>query len=474
MWLVGSNLTGQVLQFAFGIVLARLLVPADFGKIVTIQVFTGFVGLFASGGMGQALIRAKLVEDADWHVVFSLQLAIGIAVFTSFFAIAPLFSEWFHDPIYESLLRVSALSFLMRPFLNMQTIWLNREMRFKEATTRGLIASIASNLISIAMAASGFGVWSLVVGGLLGSVIQIALLYPLTPVQPRLNFDRRIARVHSTFGIKITLNDFISYMRQQICNLIITKLAGAGTVGLFNKGESLSKLPFTAISGPIYQPVLRTMAENQDDPDRVKYLFFRMISLLMVYTLPIYVGLWWLADPFIQTLYGPKWAASAVPLEILAPLGLLYCIGHPCGAVLAAMNWVGREVVVQAITLIIVAIGCYIGLEWGLAGVAFGIVISQIYATIHMYFLASRCIRAKLRELIAAMVPGLMLNAVLIATLAFVSMIFPTALRNESQTLYLLVSTISGALAYTISFLYFPPGDLSNESRRWKERLHLA
>lgn len=473
-WLVGSNLVNQILQFAFGIILARLLVPADFGKIVTIQVFTGFVGMFASGGMGQALIRAKEVRDADWHVVFSVQLLIGVIVFSSFYVSAPFFAVWFGDPIYESLLRVSGLSFLMRPFLNMQNIWLQREMQFKASSTRGLVAGIMSNLISVAMAVYGFGVWSLVAGGLLGSVIHFAMLYPLTPLRPRLNFDRGIARRHGSFGIKITLNDFISYMRHQACNLIITKMAGAGMVGLFNKGESLAKLPFVAISGPIYQPVFRTMAEHQDNPDRVKYLFFRMISLLIVYTLPIYVGMWWLAEPFINTLYGSKWAEAAVPLEILAPLGLLYCIGHPCGAVLAATNRVGQEVIVQTVTLILVAVGCFIGLDWGLSGVAAGIVVSQIYSTTHMYLLANASVRARATELVAATLPGLVLNAVLIAALVATDAIYPHELRQRSDALYLFISTGVGSVTYGVAFLFFPPAPLSSESQRWKERFHLA
>jgi len=157
-WLVGSNVTSQALQFAIGIALARLLVPADFGMIVTIQIFTGFVGLIASGGMGQALIRAKEAREADFQVVFSVQLAIGVIIYTAFFTIAPWFAEWFGSPLYQDLLRVSAISFLMRPFLNLHNIWLQREMRFKETSLVGLASALLSGIVSIAMAVMGYGV----------------------------------------------------------------------------------------------------------------------------------------------------------------------------------------------------------------------------------------------------------------------------------------------------------------------------
>jgi O-antigen/teichoic acid export membrane protein len=473
-WLVGSNVAGQVLQFAFGVILARLLVPADFGMIVTIQIFTGFVGLLASGGMGQALIRAKHATPTDFHVVFSLQLAIGTAIYATFFWVAPFFATWFHDPRYEELLRVSALSFLLRPFINLHSIWLQREMRFKETSIRSLIANAISSIASIGLAVGGFGVWSLVLGGISGSVINLALIYRLTPLHPRLRFDREIAHRHSGFGVKISLNDLISYMRHQTSNFIITTMGGAAMVGLFNKGDSLAKLPFTTISGPIYQPVFRAMSEQQDNPDKIKYLFYKMISLLIVYTLPFYIGLWWLAEPFIVVVYGQHWAEAAIPLQILAPLGMLYCIGHPCGAVLAASNRLGREMVVQAITLVLVATACYVGLNWGLAGVAIGIVISQAYATMHFYVLASRCIDTRLRDLLAATAPGLLLNATLLASLVLTDLALPAGMRQDSAPAYLLICAMTGALAYGIVFLYFPPRALVDESRRWKLRLHLA
>ena len=88
-WLLGGNLASQVLQFGFGIVLARLLVPADFGVLVTVQIFTGLAGFIAGGGTGQALVRAKEAKHEDFQVVFTLQLLIGLLIYTVFFLMAP-------------------------------------------------------------------------------------------------------------------------------------------------------------------------------------------------------------------------------------------------------------------------------------------------------------------------------------------------------------------------------------------------
>lgn len=475
-WLVSSNIVGHILQFAFGIALARLLVPADFGMIVTIQIFTGFVALVSSGGMGQALIRSKETSEKDFQVIFSMQLGIGVLLYAGFFFIAPWFADWFDNSLYKDLLRVSAISFVMRPFLNLHNIWLQREMRFKETSMISLSVKLISGVVSVAMAAVGFGVWSLVLGGLLGSLASYFLIFRLTPMHSRLYFDRHIARKHSGFGFKIILNDLVSYMRRQTSNFIIARMAGPSMVGLFNKGESLARFPLATISGPIYQPVFRAMSVDQDNPDRIKYLFFRMTSLLLLYTLPLYVGLWWLAKPFIVVVYGDHWVDAAVPLQILAPLGLLYCVGHPCGAVLAATNRLGREVVIQAITWAIVAIGCYFALVWGwgLAGVAYTIVLSQIYSTTHMYLLANQCLRAKFSELVAAVGPALLLNGILVAVLFSVDAILPAGMREHSKVAYLFICTLVGGLTYTLAFLFLPLPATKAEALRWKKLLRLV
>jgi len=161
-WLFFGNTGGQILQFAFGIVLARVLVPADFGMVVTMQVFTGFVGLLASGGMGQSLVRAKEATDEDFRAVFTMQLALGVGIYATFFLSAPLIARYLENPLYEGLLRVSALSFLLRPFSNIHLSWLSREMLFKKITQVNLMIGVVTGVASVAMETAGFGVWSLI------------------------------------------------------------------------------------------------------------------------------------------------------------------------------------------------------------------------------------------------------------------------------------------------------------------------
>ena len=160
----------------------------------------------------------------------------------------------------------------------------------------------------------------------------------------------------------------------------------------------------------------------------------------------------------------------AVRLAITAVAALL------AGAVLAATNRLGREVIVQTITWAIVAIGCYLAIDlgWGLAGVAYALVLSQIYSTTHMYMLANQCFRAKFRELFAEVGPALLLNGILVAVLFAVDAVLPAGTREHSQAVYLIIRSLTGGLAYALAFLFLPLPSLAPEALRWKKLLRLV
>lgn len=470
-WLVAGKLSSRILEFAFGIVLARLLVPADFGMLATVSALTGFVGLIASGGMGQSIVRAKSADERDFNAVFTLQLALGTAVYAAFFFSAPFIAGYFHDPLYTDLIRVSALSFLLRPFLNMRSSWLTREMQFKQTTLLGFIAGIVSGASSCLMAWAGFGVWSLVLSGLAGAMIYNLMLTRVTPLRLRLRLDLERLQQHTGYGAKITINDLLSYLIRESKNLMLSKLAGPAFLGLFNKGESLSRLPNQLIVSATMQPVFRAMSKVQDDLDTTKYMFYRTITLLSIYTFPLYVGFWWVAEPFILVVYGEKWVAASEVMRILILIGALLNILTPCGVLLDAQNRLGQEMVALLIRLGITIMAIYVGLDWGLSGVAWGLVTTYVLSTIYYYFLVTRVITTRIADLIRSLLPGLALASLLFLALTTVDH-FLGAVRNEHPAIYLLAMTASGAIVYSAAFLFIPIKAISSEAERWRQLLN--
>lgn len=472
-WLMVGRVGSRFMEFAFGVILARLLVPADFGMIVTIQIFTGFVGMFTSGGMGQSLIRAKTADEKDFTAVFTLQLAMGIAVYLLFFIAAPWIAHYFDNPLYTDLIRISALSFLLRPFLVMRNAWLNREMQFKSRSIVDVAGGFVTGLSGTLMAWAGLGVWSLTLSGLLAALFKNVWLAQLTPLKLRLNPNLSIMRKHSAYGFKIVANDFVTYLRSESKSLLLSKLAGPAFLGLFNKAESMSRLPNQLMMSATMEPVFRAMSKVQDDLDQTRYLFYRTITLLMVYTTPIYVLLWWIAEPFIGVVYGEKWVQAGAPMAILSIAGPFLSVIFPCGTLLAAQNRLGQEMLAQSINLLVIIAAAYIGLGWGLEGVAWGIVLSQVLLATHFYWLAHQALPTRIGDLIRATAPGLSLSALLFVVLFLIDLALGEH-RSTAPATYLLIMSFCGGLFYAAAFLFIPIPALRSEAERWRHKLGVS
>ncbi len=465
-WLFVGHAGGQILQFVFGIALARLLVPADFGMIVTIQVFTGFVGMLATGGMGQSLIRAKTASTNDFEVVFTLQLVIGVLIYSGFFLCAPLIADFFENELYAELLRVSALGFMLKPFTLIRVSWLTREMEFKRRSLIDLAAVTVTGVASVGMALGGLGVWSLVLAGLIGGISGNVLFYLLTPLRFGLRWDAAIIRKHSGYGIKIVANDFLGNVKERSINLILSKMEGAAFLGLFNKAESLARLPNRLITPPTGQTVFRAMSKVQENLDQSKYMFYRTISLLMVYIFPFLIGLWWIAEPFIEVIYGSKWVPAAEPMKVLIIAAFLRPIRATCGALLAAQNRLTQEIIAQIWSLLITVSSCLVGLRWGLIGVAWALVAGGIFYTFYLYILVYRTLRTRLSDLIYAVTPAVLLSTPLCAALAMAHYL-AADLRGSMPAFYLVIMVMVGGVVYGSAFLFLPIPALRTESTRW-------
>jgi O-antigen/teichoic acid export membrane protein len=466
-WLLFGNTGGAVIQFLFGIALARLLVPADFGMIATIQILTGLVSLVSSAGMGQSLIRSKTAEPRDFEVVFTLQLGFGVLICAGLFAIAPWFAGFFGDPLYAALLQVSALNFLLRPFANIRSAWLNREMNFKRAAAAGLATALVSSAASVAMAFAGLGVWSLSLGGLAAALTSNIVLYRLVPLRLTLRFDARLARQHGAFGFNITLLDLLSHVRTESITFLLSKLAGPAFLGLFNKAENLARMPNRLITPATGQVVFRALAKVADDIDQSKYLMYRTITLLSVYAWPVLLAVIFVAEPLIVFLYGEKWRAAGEPARILASGGFFLTMMRPCSVLLHAQNRLRQEMAVMLASIAFGLSACWFGLRWGLVGVAWATVATHLLSLALTYSVVRGTVPTRFAELVNAVAPAVLLNVPLAAAAAATH--FAVAdLATRAPFLYLATMALVGGAVYAALFFLLPIPALRGEAERWR------
>lgn len=472
-WLVAGGVGSQVINFAVGIVLARLLVPEDFGLLVTVQILTGFVGMIASAGMGEATVQAREVHERDYQTLFTVQLALGVLIYSGFYLIAPGFARYFGNPIYEPLLQASALSFLIRPFSANPGVRLRRAMRFKETAIISFLSLIFTSALSIALAWSGHGVWSLVWSGLAGAVLSAVLLSTRAPWRPVLHFDRESARRLGGYGAKNVLNEVLVYFRAQVPNFFIARLLGPHAVGLFNKADSLSRMPLGLLGGSAYQTVFRAMAKVQDDPEKSRYLYFRTLTLLAFYCFPIYLTLAFAAEPFIVGLYGSSWQDAALPLLVLcgaAPFGVLEMVS---GALVAAHARLGRESVLQAQMLVAMVGAAFLFTTFGIVWVAALVVVAAAVHGLRLTRLALSIMGARWSDVLRALAPASRLCVPQAVALALMALALAAAgAVHPLIRLFCLVA--AGIGVYGLFTLFWPPAPLIGEANRWRQVLRLT
>ena len=467
-WLVIGGLGKQVLQFAFGVVLARLLLPEDFGLLVTVQIFTGFLGMVASGGMGEAIIQAKAVSERDFQTVFTVQLVFGLTIYLMFFIIAPGFASWFGRPIYEDLLRVSALSFLIRPFSNNPSIRLRRAMRFKETAVIGFVSAAFTSISSIIMAWKGYGVWSLVVSGMAGAILSSILFSIRAPWRPVLYYSRESVRRLGSYGIKSVTNELLVYFRKQAPNLVITRMIGPAAVGLYNKADSLAEMPVRLVAGPAYQTIFRALSKVQGDINQTRYLYFRTLTLLGFYVFPVFLSLAFTAESFIVGLYGQKWQAATWPFIALCVAAPFRVLGLTSGALIAARNRLGYESILQAQGLILLVAACLIVVPYGIHWVAGAVVLSFGYIGLRLCALGLTTIGSRWREVGSAFTPVLWLCTVEFIVLASARITCDVfGLNNPYGRLALVAGP--GLAVYILLALFLPPVALRSEINRWRK-----
>ena len=472
-WVFIGNSGSQIINFALGLILARLMMPAEFGMVATILIFTNLAGFVSGGGMGQAIVRAKEAGKRDFDLLFTLQFGIGLLIVGFFFAIAPWFGRWYENPLYADMLRVSALSFLIRPFFNVPSNMLHRDMRFKAKTAVQLTNLVIYNSIALSMAYMGYGPWSLIFAALFSSITGAMQFSFYAKWRPGVCFDFARAGELMRYGLLASSNNIVLYIRSQLPTFVLSRSFGPAGVGLFNKAESLAERPHAFITGSVYEVLFRALAKEHDNLDTSRYLFFRSLTLVAVYALPFYIGFLWLAEPLVVMLFGHRWADSAAPLAVLSLAAPLMMIENLSGAVLAARNWLGRELVAQVIMIAVTGLGIWVGRDYGMTGIAAGLVVALLYMAIHMFWLAKQSLDARWADLALAFMPAALLNSILLASLWIAEQFVPAGIR-ETGPLYVLFMASIGGLIYAACFLYLPIPVLAKETSRWKIKLKLA
>ncbi len=325
MWGAAGKVGTLTINFFTNLVLARLLLPEDFGCIGMMVIFLAVSNTFIQGGLGTALIQKKNPDHLDYSTVFYWNLVFSVLFYLILFSLAPFIADFYEMPLVKPLLRVQSLVLIIQSFSIVQVTQLTKQMNFKALAIRNMAAALAGTLISIPLALRGFGPWSLVASAITASIVNVLLLWILSSWRPTWEFSLTSLKTLFSFGGLMLLSSLAETLYTNLQGLIIGKRFSAGDLGYFNQAKKLDEIPVTGLSSIVNDVTFPAFASIQDDTARLREGMRKSMKALTFVNFPMMILLMVIALPLITFLYGQKWEPSAPYFQILCVSGLIYC-----------------------------------------------------------------------------------------------------------------------------------------------------
>jgi PST family polysaccharide transporter len=369
-WNAAATWATQLMQFGVSIVLARLLLPQDYGVLAMATVMLGFLNLFRTMGFGAVIVQRPELSDSLLSSLFYVNFAVACGLALLAVAAAPVCNWIYQDPRVGMIMAVMGITFVFTASAVVPAALLTRQMRFDRLAIARVAEVPVSGVTAISLAFAGYGVWSLVVGSIAGTLINIVLIHALCPWHPRLLFRWSDVRSVFRFGANVTGFNFFNYFASNTDQAIIGASLGAGPLGLYSLARGIMGRPCAAVTEVIGSVLFPVLARMQHDDARLKAAYLRACGAIAFVTFPMMLGLVAVAHPFVEVLLGEKWLPAVPLIVILTLLGAIETVGQTAKRLLLAKgrsDWYFR---LGAITSVTYVCCFFAGLPWGVTGVA--------------------------------------------------------------------------------------------------------
>jgi PST family polysaccharide transporter len=359
-----------VINLSSTILLARLLSPLEFGAIAMVTALTGFAGLFRDLGLSAAAVQKKDLTNAQQSNLFWLNLAMGLILTLVVASASPLVGMFYGRPELMLLCLVSSLNFLIGSLTTQHSASMIRNMQFGRQATAMIGGNVLGLIATILMALKGMSYWSLVWGGMLGSIctsLMMARFSPLQIVRPqRGTHIKDMLR----FGANVTAFDFVNYFARNTDNILIGRYAGADALGLYTRAYRLLMFPINSIRGPINAVAFPALSKLQDEPMAFRNYYLKITSVVAWLSMPLTAFLFVSSEALIEILLGSQWRGAAPIFSYLVVAAFIQPTSGLAGSLLISLGRTKRYLQCGLFNMSLIVLSFCIGIMWGATGVA--------------------------------------------------------------------------------------------------------
>ena len=372
IWKLFERLSVQLIQFVITVVLARLLMPSEYGTVALIAVFITLCDVIIDGGFNTALIQKKNADNIDFSTIFFFSLGISILLYGLMYLCSPLIALLYKQPDLVPIIRILSISLPFNAINSIQRAYVSKNMLFQRLFYSSLGAVVLSGAIGVFMAYHEYGVWSLVAQNVSNQLFTTLIMWFTVRWRPVRQFSLDRFKSLFNYGWKILGANFITSLFLNIRKLVIGKYFAPASLAYYEKGEQLPALVMNNIFSSVQTVLLPTFSESQDNRPHVKSMMRRSMKLSCFFIYPLMVGMIVAAKPLIVFLFTEKWIDAVPFIQILCIANFFRPITISNWEAIKALGYSGitlkLEFLKKTIDIIILAISAFIGVSaiaWG-------------------------------------------------------------------------------------------------------------
>lgn len=421
MWGGIGNGAFQLLNLVFGIFLARLLSPADYGVVGALTVFTMVVGLLAESGFTLALVNKKRVTELDLNSVFWFTVVASSVMYIVLFSISPLIAQFYHMPAMKPLARFLFVTCLFGGMATTPIAILFRDLKVKERTQGMLVAVLVSGTVGVICAANGMGYWGIAMQTVTYSACYTTLMWIKSGWHPRFEFDRRAIMSMLPFSMKQLATTMFTNLNNNFFAMLLARFYGMRPTGFYTQGSKWVTMGANVITSTVNgvgQPVFR---QAGDDKERLCRIFRKILRFTVFISFPAMGGLAIVAPQLITIAITDKWIESVPVMQILCVWGAFMPVSMLYGNLFNAINKPGvymwNTISLGILQLVCVVCSCRYGLN----------VMLEVYVTVNILwffvwqYFTKRSIGLRFRDVARDVLPYLFVSVAVVGTAQLVT-----------------------------------------------------
>ncbi|NMA49406.1 MAG: lipopolysaccharide biosynthesis protein [Tissierellia bacterium] len=403
----------QGIRFLVQVILARLLVPEQFGTIAIVMVFINLAQVFVQSGFNTALIQKKDADEIDFSSIFLVSLAAAGALYFVICLSAPYISYYYNDPILIPVLRVLSLVLFTGAFNSIQNAYVSRNLMFKKLFKSSLGAMFISGVLGIVAAYKGLGIWALVIQQLSNQISITIIMWFTVKWRPSLVFSLEKVKTLFSYGWKLLVSSLLNVFYLDLRTLIIGKVYTPSVLGYYNRGQQFPNIIVSNIDGSIQSVMLPTLSAHQDNKERMKEMMRRAIVSSSFLIFPMMIGLAVVAQPLVKIVLTDKWLPAVPFLQIFC---ISYALMPIHTANLQAINAMGRSDIFLKLEITKKIIGLailVISLPFGVYAIALGQVVSAIISSFINAYPNKQLLDYSYKEQWLDIIPSLLISIIM-------------------------------------------------------------